>query len=424
MTSSVVNSGSAKLFYSSVSPTASSAMRERFIKVFRSSIAPVLVKPDHVMKRIINDRYHSRLFFEDQKQDSVAGSLSIDKQPFKFLGEEKALRLHFVHAGGRRDLELELLKEATSFATDQKAQSIFYILKPGASYIKNLLSGLGFETAEQSSKEKHIVCHKNLSQLQSNLESQSKPQIKADLKSHDPANTVKRDSQLKTSSSSSSVMARQNIDKKPDRQSMKRSHDQSQKSLDLSSTPKTNYSQDRRRAQSGPNDQYQRGCSSASNTPDWGEGRALKRAHRMQSSTVPVDKRSKQTHTYTMMNRKDAPYMDWIRTGEKLAEGRINSKGFERLRVGDFVRFHNRREGIVCEITFLHRYNGFKEMLVAEGPLNMLPQLKKMRVKEKDYLDSGVKIYQGFPGSQRVQRMGALAIGVKYLGEMKVGDRR
>ncbi len=115
------------------------------------------------------------------------------------------------------------------------------------------------------------------------------------------------------------------------------------------------------------------------------------------------------------MNPRDCPYMDYIKKGLKHAEGRINSHGFQRLKVGDTIYFHNRRVGIICEIIFLHKYKTFRAMLEEEGADKMLPQLLKLGLSKEEKIQEGIKIYEKFPNSYKVNQFGCLAIGVTYL---------
>lgn len=120
-------------------------------------------------------------------------------------------------------------------------------------------------------------------------------------------------------------------------------------------------------------------------------------------------------YTFTMMNPKESPYIEYIRKGIKHAEGRINYSGFNKLKVGDILYFHNRKEGIICEIIFLHKYKSFKQMLEIEGAEKMLPQLLKMKLDDKEKIKKGIEIYEKFPNSYKVKQYGSLAIGLKFL---------
>jgi len=122
-------------------------------------------------------------------------------------------------------------------------------------------------------------------------------------------------------------------------------------------------------------------------------------------------------HSITIQSRRDAPYLDWIRKGVKRAEGRVNSKHFSKLRVGDSIQFHNRREGILCRIDYLHTYKTFEEMVEREGAVQLTPQVRGSGFTERQLIERSVRVYRGFPGSDRVKRLGALAIGVTYLCE-------
>lgn len=127
---------------------------------------------------------------------------------------------------------------------------------------------------------------------------------------------------------------------------------------------------------------------------------------------------SVQRHALTIQSRPEAPYIKYIRDGVKTAECRIYLGQFTRYREGDELRLHNRNEGIICQITFLHRYGSFREMVVKEGVHNLLPQLKNRRELEGEALiNAAIRIYEGFPGSDRVRTQGCVAIGVKYLRE-------
>lgn len=120
-------------------------------------------------------------------------------------------------------------------------------------------------------------------------------------------------------------------------------------------------------------------------------------------------------HTFTMINRKNNPWMDLIRSGEKTVEGRVNLKAFEKLKVGEKVYFHNRHQGILCKITHLNIYNSFEDMIEVEGVKKLAPHICKSKLNETSWKKNALKLYYSFPGSQRVKNLGALAIGVKYI---------
>ena len=89
------------------------------------------------------------------------------------------------------------------------------------------------------------------------------------------------------------------------------------------------------------------------------------------------------------------------------------------MREGDTLVLQDKRarRGIECEIISCSKYPSFREMLEANGVLNMLPQLKDFSKKhtEKELMTEGVRIYENFPGSRDVKRLGCVAIGVKFI---------
>ncbi|MCB1073398.1 MAG: hypothetical protein KDK96_09920 [Chlamydiia bacterium] len=116
---------------------------------------------------------------------------------------------------------------------------------------------------------------------------------------------------------------------------------------------------------------------------------------------------------------KGTIYFDYIMSGKKKYEGRVCGYACNSMRVGDHLKLFDRRAGwgIICEVTSKDQYRGFEEMLRDKGVLPMLPQLEdaSRRLSEEGLLREGVKIYQAFPGSQRVHSAGSIAIGVKFI---------
>lgn len=116
---------------------------------------------------------------------------------------------------------------------------------------------------------------------------------------------------------------------------------------------------------------------------------------------------------------KGTIYFDYIMSGKKKYEGRVCGYACNSMRVGDHLKLFDRRAGwgIICEITSKDQYRGFEEMLRDKGVLPMLPQLEdaSRRLSEEGLLREGVRIYQAFPGSQRVHSAGSIAIGVKFI---------
>lgn len=120
---------------------------------------------------------------------------------------------------------------------------------------------------------------------------------------------------------------------------------------------------------------------------------------------------------------KGTIYLDYIKSGVKKFEGRVHGPMCSSMRAGDHLKLYDNkaRRGIICEILSKDVYKSFEVMLRAKGVFAMLPQLKREGVQqnEEDLIRQGIKVYQGFPGSERVNTSGVAAIGVKYLKDVQ-----
>jgi ASC-1-like (ASCH) protein len=115
----------------------------------------------------------------------------------------------------------------------------------------------------------------------------------------------------------------------------------------------------------------------------------------------------KADHSITIQNKRDRPYITWIAKGVKKAEGRVNTKFYDSLKKTQTVCFHNFEEYVLCKITRLGEYSSFRSMIQREGLKNLLPFARSE--------EEGVRVYEGFRGSDRVRKCGALAICVEPL---------
>jgi ASC-1-like (ASCH) protein len=113
----------------------------------------------------------------------------------------------------------------------------------------------------------------------------------------------------------------------------------------------------------------------------------------------------------SIINTPSRPYLKWLADGTKTAEGRVNTPSRKKMRVGDYIFLFDddRDQNIYGQIEFKHEYKTFKDMLLNEGVKNMLPFLES-----KD-LEQGIKIYEDFPGSERVKKFGCVAIGIEVI---------
>ena len=121
------------------------------------------------------------------------------------------------------------------------------------------------------------------------------------------------------------------------------------------------------------------------------------------------NKESCRIYHMSIINTPDRPYLKWLSDGTKTAEGRVNTPSRRKMQVGEYIFLFDddRNQNIYGQISFKHEYKTFREMLLNEGVKNMLPFL------EAENLEQGIKIYEDFPGSDRVKKFGCVAIGIK-----------
>ncbi len=116
---------------------------------------------------------------------------------------------------------------------------------------------------------------------------------------------------------------------------------------------------------------------------------------------------------------KGTQYLNYIKQGKKLYEGRVNVAFTQKILVGHQLKLFDHRAGwgILCAVEERFEYQSFREMVTDRGVLKMLPQLenKAKSLNNEALIEEAVRIYQGFPGSQRVHQNGCVAIQVKYL---------
>ena len=117
------------------------------------------------------------------------------------------------------------------------------------------------------------------------------------------------------------------------------------------------------------------------------------------------------THRISIINTPDRPYLKWLSSGIKTAEGRVNTPARRKMLVDDYIFLFDdkRNQHIYGQISFKHEYKTFREMLLSEGVNNMLPFLNS------EDLEQGIKIYESFPGAERMKKFGCVAIGIKTI---------
>lgn len=119
---------------------------------------------------------------------------------------------------------------------------------------------------------------------------------------------------------------------------------------------------------------------------------------------------------------KGTQYLNYIKNGKKLYEGRVNAPFTQKILAGHQLKLFDHRAGwgILCAVEERFEYHSFREMVKDRGVLEMLPQLenKAKNLSNDALIEEAVRIYEGFPGSQRVKQNGCVAIQVKYLRDI------
>ncbi len=119
------------------------------------------------------------------------------------------------------------------------------------------------------------------------------------------------------------------------------------------------------------------------------------------------------------LSMKGTVYFENIINGKKKIEGRVCHPTCSSMHIGDHLKLFDReaRWGIICEIISKDIYKSFESMLRDKGVLQLLPQLEQEAkcLSNERLLEKGLKIYQSFQGSNRVNKYGAVAIGVKFI---------
>ena len=122
-------------------------------------------------------------------------------------------------------------------------------------------------------------------------------------------------------------------------------------------------------------------------------------------------------NVFKMICDDEHPWIQMIRTGEKTHEGRVYTRKFKDLQVGNVVAFVSADEGILCKVTSMKYFSNFREM-AKNGPFSgLVPHIDKLEIDRESKISLAVNKYMSFPGAKKVERCGAVAIGVQYLGE-------
>jgi ASC-1-like (ASCH) protein len=99
-------------------------------------------------------------------------------------------------------------------------------------------------------------------------------------------------------------------------------------------------------------------------------------------------------------------YLNFIKSGQKKVEVRINSGQFKNVKIGDTIKFFNRTDEVTCEVTSTEVFKDFRTLLEKAGVENVIPGCKS--------IDEGNRLINSIPTFQeRCKRNGCIALGIK-----------
>ncbi len=111
----------------------------------------------------------------------------------------------------------------------------------------------------------------------------------------------------------------------------------------------------------------------------------------------------------SIIDNDKLPFLKYIASGKKKAEGRAASEFVRNLKIGEKLLLFSKAKFVICNIKYLHFYDSFENMIDTEGLENMVPFVATT--------EQALKIYRSFPGAQRVKTLGCCAIGLDFLEE-------
>lgn len=102
-------------------------------------------------------------------------------------------------------------------------------------------------------------------------------------------------------------------------------------------------------------------------------------------------------------------YLEMMKNGTKVWEGRLNNSKYGAIQIGDRVTFESPSKVLEAIIEKRKIYPSFESMLKDEGVEAFLPG-------DDRTLDSAVEVYRSFPGYREGEaELGAIAFRIKVL---------
>jgi ASC-1-like (ASCH) protein len=99
------------------------------------------------------------------------------------------------------------------------------------------------------------------------------------------------------------------------------------------------------------------------------------------------------------------PWFDFIASGKKTIEGRLNRPPFSEFKIGDKLKFINNGNAVCAVVLDIKKYKTFEEYLSIEGLGRTLPNTKTIA--------DGINVYRKYYSKEKEEEFGICAIHLK-----------
>jgi ASC-1-like (ASCH) protein len=99
------------------------------------------------------------------------------------------------------------------------------------------------------------------------------------------------------------------------------------------------------------------------------------------------------------------PWLDWIISGRKTFEGRVNQGDWTHMKIGDEIYFYSDDNNAICVIADLKKYTDFAQAFDdLQSQLVPIPNITR---------DEVTNIYSQYFNEDDIKKFGVVAVGVK-----------
>jgi ASC-1-like (ASCH) protein len=100
-------------------------------------------------------------------------------------------------------------------------------------------------------------------------------------------------------------------------------------------------------------------------------------------------------------------WFDFIKSGLKTVEGRLNKGKFSNMKVGDIIKFVSGNDSVQVKIINITHYKSFESYLIMEGLKRTLPGIKNIK--------DGLNVYYSYFTKEQEDEFNILAIDIKKI---------